>query len=237
MSEASAITVSDLKPKTQLTGTVKRIELAGAIIDIGAEKDALLHISQIKGNRIKNVGDALEQGQQIDVWVLEVDEKTGTVVVTMHEPPDVTWDELAVGQVRNGTVVRLEKFGAFVDIGAQRPGLVHISELATGFVEKASDVVAKGDEVEVRIIGLNRRKNQIDLSMKAMEEDPTQYLEEEEQEELPTAMALALQRAMQGEMAEDDQGSASSGGKKKSSRGNAQAEIIRRSLERLSDGK
>jgi hypothetical protein len=72
--------------------------------------------------------------------------------------------------------------------------------------------------------------------MKAMEEDPKQYLEEEEQEELPTAMALALQRAMQGELADDDQGTTSSG-KKKSSRGNEQAEIIRRSLERLSDGK
>ena len=228
-------TVSGLEPKSQLTGKVKRIELAGAIIDVGVEKDALLHISQIKGNRIKNVGDALEKGQEITVWVLEVDDKTGTVVVTMHEPPDVGWNELAVGQVRNGTVVRLEKFGAFVDIGAQRPGLVHISELASGFVEKASDVVSRGDEVEVRVIGLNQRKNQIDLSMKQPEEDPRQYLEEEEdQEELPTAMALALQRAMEGGSEEDNQDTEIVS-KKKPSRGNAQAEIIRRSLERLSD--
>src|SRR5438128_1169828 len=112
----------------ELKGTVKRIELAGAVIDVGAEADALLHISQIK-------------------------------------PPALSWNEIQVGHVYPGKVVRIEKFGVFVDIGAERPGLVHISELSSDYVASANDVVEKGAEVEVKVINLNRKKNQIDLSM------------------------------------------------------------------------
>jgi predicted RNA-binding protein with RPS1 domain len=71
--------------------------------------------------------------------------------------------------VLKGKVVELEKFGAFVDIGAERPGLVHISELTQGYVRNASDVVNVGDEVEVKVIDFNRRRRQIRLSMKALQ--------------------------------------------------------------------
>jgi len=78
-----------------------------------------------------------------------------------------------------GQVVRLEKFGAFVEIGAERPGLIHISEMAHGYVRQPSDVVKEGDEVEAQVIDVNRKKKQIKLSLKALQPEPVK------EEELP----------------------------------------------------
>jgi predicted RNA-binding protein with RPS1 domain len=65
--------------------------------------------------------------------------------------------------------VRLETYGAFVDIGAERPGMIHISELARGYVKAANDVVKEGDEVEAKILSVDEQKRQIRLSMKALQ--------------------------------------------------------------------
>jgi small subunit ribosomal protein S1 len=233
MSEGIQITsLGDVKPKMKLEGTVKQIQLAGAIVDVGLEEcDALLHISQIRRKRVNNVRDVLEEGQQVSVWVRSVDNENGRLDVTMIRPPDVSWDELKEGQTHKGSVVRIEKFGAFVDIGAERPGLVHISELANGYIEKPEDVVQKGQEVEVRVIGVNRQKRQIDLSMKTTTDVMTSIEADEPEEELPTAMALALQRAMENSDVEDDEISAAITGKN-ANRRDEQDDILKRALER-----
>jgi small subunit ribosomal protein S1 len=235
MSDSSSpLPVSEIQPKMEFTGRVKQIDLAGAVVDIGAECDSFLHISQIKSGRAQNVGDVLSVDQEITVWVREVDRERCQINLTMIRPPAVEWRELKEGQTYEGTVVRIEKFGVFVDIGAERPGLVHISELSDDYVEKTGDVVAKGDEVTVRVIGVNRRKNQIDLSMKALVQREVAPRREETQPpeaELPTAMALAMQRAL--EQSEEGEGPASEEPKRKDKDAdNAQDDIIRRTLER-----
>lgn len=238
MSEDIEITsLGDVKPKMKLDGTVKQIQLAGAIVDVGLEEcDALLHISQIRRKRVNNVRDVLEEGQQVSVWVRSVDHENGRLDVTMIRPPDLSWNELKEGQTHKGSVVRIEKFGAFVDIGAERPGLVHISELANGYIEKPEDVVQKGQEVEVRVIGVNRQKRQIDLSMKTTTDVMATLEADEPEEELPTAMALALQRAMENSDVEDGEISAAISGKKHNRR-NEQDDILKRALERHGSGK
>jgi ribosomal protein S1 len=180
----------------ELKGIVKKVELIGAFVDIGLEQNALLHISRIKTGRISNVNEVLTEGQEITVWVHAVDREQGRVSLTTIKPSAVEWGEISVGQVYNGKVVRIEKFGVFVDIGAGRPGLVHVSELTSGFVNVPDEVVEKDQEVQVKVISVNAQKSQINLSMKAlagMEEQDTSSAEEEE--EAPTAMALALQKA------------------------------------------
>jgi small subunit ribosomal protein S1 len=234
MSDSSnPLPISEIQPKMEFTGRVRQIDLAGAVVDIGAECPAFLHISQIKTGRAQNVDDVLSVDQEITVWVREVDRERCQINLTMIKPPAVEWRELKEGQTYEGTVVRVEQFGVFVDIGAERPGLVHISELSADYVEKTGDVVAKGDEVNVRVIGVNRRKNQIDLSMKALAQQQAAPKREEaqpEESELPTAMALAMQRAL--EQSEED-GSAAEATKRKSKEtDNAQDDIIRRTLER-----
>jgi small subunit ribosomal protein S1 len=230
---SSPLPISEIQPKMEFPGRVKQIDLAGAVIDIGAECPSFLHISQIRPGHAQNVGDVLSVDQEITVWVREVDRERCQINVTMIKPPAVEWRELKEGQTYEGTVVRVEKFGVFVDIGAERPGLVHISELSADYVEKTGDVVAKGDEVNVRVIGVNRRKNQIDLSMKALAQQHAVPKKEEvqpEEPELPTAMALAMQRAL--EQSEEDGPSMAAPKRKGKETNNAQEDIIRRTLER-----
>ena len=94
----------------------------------------------------------------------------------MIQPLALEWREIKVGESVKGKVVRLEKFGAFVEIGAERPGLVHISEMAHGYVKVPGDVVKEGDEIEAQVLEVNRRKKQIKLSMKALLPEPEKRL-------------------------------------------------------------
>ncbi len=172
-----------LEPKMQYKGKVVKVNLAGAIVDIGLEKPALLHVSQVtapEGTQVKRLEDLLKIGDEIDVWVKRVVRKDGDerIELTTIKPLDLEWREIKVGNTVKGKVVRLEKFGAFVEIGAERPGLVHISEMAHGYVKVPGDVVKEGDEIEAQIIDINRRKKQIKLSMKAIQPEPEVVVEE-----------------------------------------------------------
>ena len=188
--------LADLKPKMKLTGTVKKVELFGAFVDVGAGRDGLLHISALSPKRVNQVSDLVKAGDTITVWVRKVDPQAGRLDLTMIEPLALDWDEIKPRQVYTGKVTKLEKFGAFVDIGAERPGMVHISELASYRVEEVSEIVKPGDEVQVKVLAVDPRKKQIKLSLKALE-DPGEAVAETE--EAPrTAMQLALQRAMAG---------------------------------------
>lgn len=197
--ENTPTTIEEITPKMQLKGVVKKIDLYGALVDVGVGRLGLLHISQLSEKHVKNVTDILKEGDEIDVWVLDVDRQKGRMNLTMLKPPAVTWNDLQPDAVFTGEVVRVEKFGAFIDIGAERPGLVHVSELAQGYVGDPSEVVSIGDSIEVKVIGVNRRKKQIDLSVRALQQAAVAaVLAEEEEEDLPTAMELALRQAMQG---------------------------------------
>jgi predicted RNA-binding protein with RPS1 domain len=90
----------------------------------------------------------------------------------MLKPLDLEWRELKKGMNVKGKVTRLATYGAFVDIGAEREGLIHISELAHGYVRTPSEVIKEGDEVEAQVLDVNRRKKQIKLSLKALQEEP-----------------------------------------------------------------
>lgn len=181
---------NDTKPKTHYTGTVIRTGLAGAIIDIGTEKPALIHVSQIISESpdqpIKRVDDVLKVGQQVDVWVKRI--KDDRVELTMIKPLDLEWRDIKKGMNVKGQVVRLEKFGAFIEIGAERPGLIHISEMAHGYVRQPTDVVNEGDEVEAQVIDVNRKKKQIKLSLKALQPEPVK------EEELPRVFTEPARR-------------------------------------------
>jgi small subunit ribosomal protein S1 len=192
--------LSDLKPKMRLEGHVTGIELFGAFVDIGAERDGLVHISQISENRINRVTDALQVGDAVTVWVKGVDAGQGRVDLTMVEPPERSIDELEPDQVLTGKVTKLAAFGAFVDIGVGRDGLVHISEMAEGHTNTPSEVVKVGDEVQVRVVRVNQKRNRIELSMRDIpSEEPEAEPEESaaEPEEALTAMELAWRNAME----------------------------------------
>lgn len=198
---------SDLEKKSELKGTVTRVELYGAFVDIGRDNPAILHISNL-GRRVNRVSDVLSVGQEVDVWIDRVDEETGQVMLTLEEPLSVEWRDLAEGNVYTGTVTRLENFGAFIDIGAEKDGLAHVSELSHEFVKHPAEVLSVGSEVEVQVLGFSRKKRRINLSLKALQEKPEGALEtmsaadieieeEENFDEMPTAMEIAMRQAME----------------------------------------
>ena len=111
-----------------------------------------------------------------------------------------------MGWFSKGTISRLEKYGAFVEIGAERPGLVHISELAHGYIRTPEDAVRVGEEVDVKVLSVNRRRKQIKLSMKVLMENPVELVKKAQQAEpeedvpdqpVPTAMEMAMRQAME----------------------------------------
>jgi len=145
--------------------------------------------------------------------------------------------------VVKGKITRLEKFGAFVDIGAERPGLIHISEMTHDYIKSPEDVVKTGDEVEVKILSVNRQKKQIKLSMKALEEPPMKAIKEtksaknekeeqtEEVEVIPTAMEIALREAMEKSQKDLVSKSSTKSGKKSKATSNELEGILNRTLQ------
>ncbi|MGD2253632.1 MAG: S1 RNA-binding domain-containing protein [Anaerolineales bacterium] len=200
--DTDPIRLGDLKPRMPLEGKVTRIELYGAFVDVGAEQDGLLHISMIKRGHINRVQDVLEEGQTVQVWVHRVDPKAGRLQLTMIRPIKRKWKDLKPGSLVKGKVVRVETYGVFVDIGAERPGLVHISEISRDYVADPNEIVKVDDEVEVYVIEVNRKKRQIRLSMKLSVPDQEAEAEALAEDAVPTAMELALRSALKD--ADDD---------------------------------
>lgn len=174
---------SELKAKTKLTGKVVKTTLAGVLVDLGMEIPGIIHISQLSETAVKRVEDVVQVGQTVDVWVRKV--KADRIELTMIEPVGMDWRELKPELVVKGKVVRLETYGAFVEIGAERPGLVHISEMAHGYVKTPGDVVKEGDEIEVMVLDVDRKKKQIRLSMKAVLPKPEEKVVMEEEQSAP----------------------------------------------------
>lgn len=204
--------LADVKRKMQFNGTVVKTTLAGAVVDIGVEIPGVVHISQLQKEPVNKVEDVVQVGKPVIVWVRRVEPKRERLELTMIEPLPLEWREIEKGMVVKGEVTRIEKFGVFVEMGAERPGLVHISEITHEYIKDPQQEVKVGDEVEAKVLDVNRRKKQIKLSMKALEEKPVyepkpvskkkaksaRPAETEEQEEaIPTAMEMALREAME----------------------------------------
>jgi ribosomal protein S1 len=164
---------SVLEPKTKLTGKVVKTTLAGALIDLGQPIPGVVHISQLSKDAVNKVEDVVQEGQTVEVWVRRV--KKDRIELTMVEPLALEWKEIEPDMVVKGKVVRLESYGAFVEIGAERPGMIHVSELAHGYVKTPSEIVKEGDEVEAKVLDVNRKKKQIKLSIKALEPEIEEF--------------------------------------------------------------
>ena len=194
-------TIDNLEPKMKVAGKVLKTSLAGAIVDIGVGVPGVIHISKIQKGSVTRVSDVLKDGQEVEVWIQRVDPENKKIELTMLEPVGMDWSDIKTDMELVGKITRIEKYGVFVDIEAERPGLVHISEMAHGYVRTPGEIVKKGDEVNVKVLKVNRRKKQIKLSMKALEEAPqTNFVieedEDEKREETPTAFEAAIRKAM-----------------------------------------
>lgn len=192
-----------LKPGTRVKGTVRSMTEFGAFIDIGVGRDGLAHISNLKR---AGIDQTLKVGDVIEVLVRRIDTDNNRISLTIPVAEDaketkIPLRDLEVNSLVTGRVVRLADFGAFVDIGAQVEGLLHVSQLPWGYVNKPSEVLKVGDEVQVRILEIDPRKRRIALSMKDVEPVTTQVqpnnTKDEPQERIPTAFEVAFEKARQ----------------------------------------
>jgi ribosomal protein S1 len=206
-----------LAKKDSVSGKVVKTTMAGAVIDIGAGKMGVIPISQLRKEPVRRVEDVVKVGDQVEAWVRRVDAEQGRIELTMIKPLGLEWRDIKKDMAIKGKVSKLEKFGAFVELGAERPGLLHVSEMSHDYVRQPEDVVSLGEEIEVKVLEVNHRKKQIKLSMKALQEKPSvkpeprleAQPEAEPEKPAPTAMEVALRRAM----SEDEEPEATKKGK------------------------
>lgn len=195
MMEPPKYTWTNLEPGMKVEGKVVRLERFGAFVDLGGPTDGLVHVSEMGTGRVASPSDVVSEGDVISVWIKDVDRRSRRISLTMVEPPEVDIRSLKPDTLLTGRVVRLETFGAFVDIGAGRDGMIHVTEMGRGYVGSPSEILSVGDEVQVRVQEVDPRRGRISLSMKDLPTDD--YILDAEEEELPTSMELALREAME----------------------------------------
>ena len=168
-------------------GVVKSLTNFGAFVDLGGV-DGLVHVSELSWNRIKHPSEVVKVGDTIEVYIKELDKETNKISLGHKKEEDSPWliatKDLNVGDVIKCKIVRIVPFGAFAEIAAHVDGLIHISQISNERIEKPSDALNIGDEVEAKVIEINNETKQIALSIKATlpEAEPVVPVEEESSE-------------------------------------------------------
>jgi small subunit ribosomal protein S1 len=219
------INIKDLTPNARFEGRVKSVTQFGAFVDIGVGQDGLVHISELRRGRVEKVSDVVKEGDKVTVWIKDIDVRRRRIGLTMVEPPRININDLKPDMVIEGQVTRIEPYGAFVDIGTGRDGLVHVSEISKGYIESPADILSVGDEVQVRILKVNRKKRQVDLSLKDAPAEQTVL--EEDPEPIPTTMALAFQEALDNRKGDRSKSSRPEEGRSRQTRNELDALIAR----------
>lgn len=166
---------ADVEEGKHYEGKVKSLTRYGAFVDLGGV-DGLVHISELTWEKIRHPGDVVKVGDVIDVFVKSVDKEAGRISLGHKKDEDNPWTKLeteyAIGSVLKGTVASVTKFGVFVKILPGIDGLVHISEVSYDRVEDRNTVVKVGDEIDVKLIGVDFEAKRVSLSIKQTMEPP-----------------------------------------------------------------
>jgi small subunit ribosomal protein S1 len=164
-----------LKIGDEIQGKVSGLTTYGAFVNLGAA-DGLIHISELSWDRVANVGDVLQVGQDVQVKVIKLDPETSRISLSLRQLGQDPWDHIEKrfppGAIVEGEVTKIKKYGAFLQIGDGIEGLLHISELAWEHVEHTEDVVQVGQKLRVRVLQADRSRRRISLSLKQVEEPP-----------------------------------------------------------------
>jgi small subunit ribosomal protein S1 len=168
--------ISRLEKGQVLEGIVKNITSFGAFINTGG-LDGLLHITDISWNKINHPSDILSINQKVKVVVLDFDEEKGRIALGMKQLTPHPWhslpDTIKVGAKVKGSVVRIEDYGAFVEIGGGVEGLLHASELSwSQYMRDVNEFVKLGDEIEVAVIFMDREERKLALGLKQLTPNP-----------------------------------------------------------------
>lgn len=169
-----------------LEGTVQRITDFGAFVDIGGI-DGLVHISQLSYEHVEKPSDVVEEGQKVQVKVLNVDRDNERISLSIKETLPGPWDRIAEkapkGSVLDGTVKRLVSYGAFVEVFPGVEGLVHISQISHKHIATPNEVLKEGQSVQVKVLDVNEQEQRLSLSIKELEEKEAEVFSDYEMPE------------------------------------------------------
>ena len=173
-------TLSKLELNSIVKGKVTRLTNFGAFVDLGGI-EGLLHISQFSWARVESPSEMMNIGDEIEAKIINIKgEKISLSLKAMSENPfEQALEEFKEGDVVSCRILRNQPFGSFVEIKPGVEGLIPISELALGRrINNPSEVVTEGDQVEAQIMRINHEKKKISLSLKALQPDPWDDIEE-----------------------------------------------------------
>ncbi len=163
-------------------GTVKSLTSYGAFVDIGGV-DGMVHVSELSWNRIKTPADVVKVGDEIDVFVISFDAEKKKISLGYKTAEMNPWNQFmtkySIGDVVDARIVKLMTFGAFAEILPGVDGLIHISQIADKRIGKPEDVLAEGQEVQVKITDVDAENKRISLSIRALLEPAAEEAEEE----------------------------------------------------------
>jgi small subunit ribosomal protein S1 len=152
-------------------GIVKSIKPFGAFVDLGGA-DGLIPIGELSWSRVGTVEEVLKVGQLVEVKVARLDPEARKIGLSLRAMQTSPWETFAAehrpGLRVPGKVTRVMEFGAFVEIAPGIEGLIHVSELSTGRVNRVRDVIKEGQDVTVQILSIDTEARRIALSLKAM---------------------------------------------------------------------
>lgn len=168
-----------------VNGKVMRFTNFGAFVSVDGF-DCLAHISDLSWENIKTCDEVLTIGESYDFKVLKADRETNKVSLGYKQltkrPIDIIAEKYPEGTIVKGKVTRLKAFGAFIEIEPGVEGLVHISQVSHTYVDNIAHALQEGEEVDVKVIGVDTAKNKINLSIKALLPEPERPAREEKPE-------------------------------------------------------
>ena len=158
---------------TKMTRPIRNLTAYGAFVELEEGIDGMIHVSDLSWTRkINHPSEVLKKGDEVEAVVLGIDKANQRISLGIKQLDTDPWSEIdgrfKVGDIVKGTVAKIASFGAFVELEDDIDGLVHISQLSEDHVAKVKDVLNVGDEVEARVIKVDKVERRIGLSLKAM---------------------------------------------------------------------
>ncbi|MBP5303306.1 MAG: bifunctional 4-hydroxy-3-methylbut-2-enyl diphosphate reductase/30S ribosomal protein S1 [Clostridia bacterium] len=155
----------------KFTGVVKSMTSYGVFVDLGGA-DGMIHISELSWSRVKHPSDVLSIGQEVEVYVRELDKEKKKISLGYRKEEDNPWEifktDYKVGDVITVKIASMTTFGAFARIMDGIDGLIHISQISNHRVEKPQDELKVGQEVQAKITAIDLENKRISLSIRAL---------------------------------------------------------------------
>jgi small subunit ribosomal protein S1 len=156
-----------------IKGPVRNLTAYGAFVELEEGIDGMVHVSDMSWTRkINHPSEVLKKNDEVEAIVLSIDKANQRVSLGLKQLEDDPWSHIderfKVGDLVKGTVAKIASFGAFISLDGDIDGLIHISQLSEDHVEKVKDVIKVGDEVEARVIKVDKVERRIGLSIKAV---------------------------------------------------------------------